>query len=56
MKEAGLTVSEFSTHQVYPDSVMSNLAAACSKVTGASYDSFMNFFGKCFVRYFSNLG
>ncbi|KAG5877871.1 hypothetical protein JTB14_031387 [Gonioctena quinquepunctata] len=46
----------FKTHQVYPDSSLSSLAAACATLTGASYDSFMNFFGRCFVRYFTNLG
>lgn len=46
----------FVTHQVYPDSIMSTLAAACATVTNASYDSFMNFFGRCFVRYFSKQG
>lgn len=48
--------SVFNTHHVYSDSVMANLAAALAKVTSASYDSFMNFFGRCFVRYFTNLG
>ncbi|KAJ3650329.1 hypothetical protein Zmor_022024 [Zophobas morio] len=46
----------FETHKVYPDNIMASLAAACAEVTSASYDSFMNFFGRCFVRYFSTLG
>ncbi|RZC39378.1 soluble guanylate cyclase 89Db-like [Asbolus verrucosus] len=46
----------FETHKVYPDNIMSSLAAACAEITTASYDSFMNFFGRCFVRYFSTLG
>lgn len=48
--------SVFVTHQVYPDNIMSTLASACATVTNASYDDFMNFFGRCFVRYFSKQG
>ncbi|KAH1027948.1 hypothetical protein HUJ05_001365 [Dendroctonus ponderosae] len=46
----------FNTHQVYPDHIMSNIASALAKLTSKSYDSFMNFFGHCFVRFFSNYG
>lgn len=46
----------FNTHQVYSDSIMSNIASALAKLTSNSYDSFMNFFGHCFVRFFSNYG
>ncbi|KAK9758685.1 hem-NO-binding [Popillia japonica] len=56
IQTANCKFSVFTTHQVYPDATMSNLAAACAEVTSASYDSFMDFFGRCFVRYFSNLG
>lgn len=35
---------------------MASLASALAAITSASYDSFMAFFGKCFVRYFSNFG
>lgn len=56
LKVADCKYTVFNTHQVYPDHIMASLAAACAKVTTASYDSFMNFFGRCFVRYFSNLG
>ncbi|XP_017776653.1 PREDICTED: soluble guanylate cyclase 89Db-like [Nicrophorus vespilloides] len=56
IEKAECKFSQFNTHQVYSDSIMSNLAEACAKVTGATYDSFMHFFGRCFVRYFSNLG
>nr|CAI5835089.1 unnamed protein product [Callosobruchus analis] len=38
------------------DSIMSSLATACATVTSVSYDSFMHFFGRCFVRYTSKLG
>ncbi|XP_015840578.1 soluble guanylate cyclase 89Db-like [Tribolium castaneum] len=46
----------FSTHQVYPDHIMGALAAALAEITAQSTDAFMNFFGKCFVRFFSNYG
>ncbi|XP_018562428.1 soluble guanylate cyclase 89Db-like [Anoplophora glabripennis] len=46
----------FNTHQVYPDHIMASLASALAKITNKSYDSFMTFFGKCFVRFFSNYG
>lgn len=35
---------------------MPDLAQALSAVTGEPFDFFMNFFGKCFVRFFSNFG
>ncbi|XP_044761356.1 soluble guanylate cyclase 89Db-like [Coccinella septempunctata] len=46
----------FSTHQVYPDHIMADLARALESITSQSYDDFMTFFGRCFVRYFSNYG
>ncbi|XP_063926180.1 soluble guanylate cyclase 89Db-like [Zophobas morio] len=46
----------FNTHQVYPDHIMGCLASALAQITSQSYESFMNFFGKCFVRFFSNYG
>jgi hypothetical protein len=48
----------FNTHHIYPDHVMTSLAAACASVTGegATKDHFMQFFGRCFVRFFSNFG
>lgn len=35
---------------------MPDIAAALSAITGKTIDYFMNFFGICFVRFFSNLG
>lgn len=35
---------------------MPDLAQALSAATGETFDYFMNFFGKCFVRFFSNFG
>lgn len=46
----------FNTHQQYPDSLIPDLAAALAAITGKPYDYFMIFFGRCFVRFFSNFG
>ncbi|KAH8276814.1 hypothetical protein KR026_001374 [Drosophila bipectinata] len=46
----------FKTHQIYPDKLMPDIAAALSACTGESFDFCMNFFGRCFVRFFSNFG
>ncbi|XP_037942629.1 soluble guanylate cyclase 89Da-like [Teleopsis dalmanni] len=46
----------FKTHQIYPDKLMPDIAAAAAACTGKSFDFFMNFFGRCFVRFFSNFG
>ncbi|XP_031838866.1 soluble guanylate cyclase 89Da-like [Nomia melanderi] len=46
----------FNTRQVYPDELMTNLAAALASLSNDSVDNVMRFFGKCFVRFFSNLG
>ncbi|XP_053996813.1 soluble guanylate cyclase 89Db-like isoform X1 [Hylaeus anthracinus] len=46
----------FNTRQIYPDELMTNLAAALATIKGISIDNVMQFFGKCFVRFFSNLG
>lgn len=48
--------SVFNTHQVYPDWIISAIAEACAKVTTHTYEHFMNFFGRCFVRFFSHFG
>ncbi|ALC45282.1 Gyc-89Da [Drosophila busckii] len=48
--------SSFKTHQIYPDKLMPDIAAALSACTGETFDFCMNFFGKCFVRFFSNFG
>ncbi|CAL7940160.1 unnamed protein product [Xylocopa violacea] len=46
----------FNTRQTYPDELMTNLAAALAELTDQSIEDVMQFFGKCFVRFFSNLG
>ncbi|XP_063244258.1 uncharacterized protein LOC134543278 [Bacillus rossius redtenbacheri] len=57
LEAAGCKFTVFNTHQIYPDSLIPNLAVACARVTGqASEDEFMQFFGRCFVRFFSNFG
>ncbi|CAH1111122.1 unnamed protein product, partial [Psylliodes chrysocephalus] len=48
--------SVFNTHQTYPDSTMASLATALANITNQSPDDIMMFFGKCFVRFFSNYG
>lgn len=42
--------------QLYPDNLIPDLAAALSAITGKPFDEFMIFFGRCFVRFFSNFG
>ncbi|XP_031334521.1 soluble guanylate cyclase 89Db-like isoform X1 [Photinus pyralis] len=56
VKLAGCKHLTFNTHQVYPDDTMAKLAEACAHVTSAHVDEIMEFFGKCFVRFFSNFG
>nr|XP_037284221.1 soluble guanylate cyclase 89Da-like [Rhipicephalus microplus] len=54
---AELGQHNFSTHLVYPDDSMTRLADACAKrVPGWSRDTFLFFFGRCFVRFFSHYG
>lgn len=42
--------------QIYPDSLIPDLAAAISEILGKPYNDIMQFFGHCFVRFFSNFG
>lgn len=46
----------FYLHKIYPDNLMPDLAEALSALTGEPFDYFMDFFGKCFVRFFTNFG
>lgn len=52
MEEAGCKFAVFSTHHIYPDSLMTNLATACAVIIGegATPDHFIKFFGRCFLR------
>ncbi|XP_053698579.1 soluble guanylate cyclase 89Db-like [Sabethes cyaneus] len=56
LQATGCKVTVFNTYQQYPDSLIPDLAAALSALTGKSIDEFMVFFGRCFVRFFSNFG
>nr|CAD7425198.1 unnamed protein product [Timema monikensis] len=58
LERAGCKYTVFNTHQIYPDNLVPNLAAASVEVTGpgATAEQFMEFFGRCFVRFFSNFG
>jgi Heme NO binding. len=58
MEEAGCKFAVFNTHHIYPDHLITSLAKACAVITGegATTDQFMQFFGRCFVRFFSNFG
>lgn len=42
--------------QIYPDNLIPDLAAAISEILGKPYNDIMQFFGHCFVRFFSNFG
>lgn len=60
----------FNTHHIYPDGLMPELATAAAHLltdpdrspdggraaTEPTADVFMRYFGRCFVRFFSNLG
>ncbi|XP_043279347.1 soluble guanylate cyclase 89Da-like isoform X2 [Venturia canescens] len=41
---------------MYPDALMTDLAAVVAKYRHDTIDNTMRFFGKCFVKFFSNLG
>ncbi|XP_012288927.1 soluble guanylate cyclase 89Db [Orussus abietinus] len=56
VESAGTKNVVFNTRQIYPDHLMTDLAAALAGHTGDTVDWVMQFFGKCFVRFFSNLG
>ncbi|XP_043470147.1 soluble guanylate cyclase 89Da-like [Leptopilina heterotoma] len=56
LEKAGVKHTVFNTRQIYPDDLMTKLAAALADHIGESINSVMEFFGKCFVRFFSNLG
>lgn len=56
LQDVGVKNPAFNTRQTYPDCLMPDLAAALAKRRGDSVGTIMRFFGKCFVRFFSNLG
>ena len=47
----------FVTHQLYNDALMPRIAQTCSEVIGGKTpDQYMEYFGECFVRFFSIYG
>ena len=58
LEHVGFRNTVFTTHGIYPDSLMTNLAQAASVLiaNGDSPADFTQFFGRCFVRYFSYHG
>ncbi|XP_011498155.1 PREDICTED: soluble guanylate cyclase 89Da-like [Ceratosolen solmsi marchali] len=56
LEKAGAKHTVFNTRQIYPDDLMTKLAAELAVHTCETVDSVMQYFGKCFVRFFSNLG
>lgn len=57
---AGVKKYVFVTHERYPDNLMLDIAGAASEVIGKqnnmTRDDFIQFFGVCFVKFFSNYG
>ncbi|XP_074617488.1 soluble guanylate cyclase 88E-like isoform X2 [Acropora palmata] len=57
---AGVKKHVFVTHERYPDNLMIDIAGAASEVIGKqnnmNRDDFIQFFGVCFVKFFSNYG
>lgn len=56
LERAGVKHTVFNTRQIYPDDLMTKLAAGLAVHTCETVDRVMQYFGKCFVRFFSNLG
>uniref|UniRef100_A0A336KLM2 guanylate cyclase n=1 Tax=Culicoides sonorensis TaxID=179676 RepID=A0A336KLM2_CULSO len=56
MKNIDCEIQIFNTHQIYPDNLIPDLAAAISEIVGKPYNDIMEFFGHCFVRFFTNFG
>ncbi|XP_014213715.1 soluble guanylate cyclase 89Db-like [Copidosoma floridanum] len=56
LERAGAKHTVFNTRQTYPDDLMTKLAAGLAMHTCETVDNVMKFFGKCFVRFFNNLG
>ncbi|XP_024945973.1 soluble guanylate cyclase 89Db isoform X2 [Cephus cinctus] len=56
LEAAGVKHTVFNTRQIYPDNLIRDLAKALAAYTCDTEDKVMQFFGRCFVRFFSNLG
>ncbi|XP_032456579.1 soluble guanylate cyclase 89Da [Nasonia vitripennis] len=56
LERAGVKHTVFNTRQIYPDELMTKLASGLAVHTCETVDRVMQYFGECFVRFFSNLG
>lgn len=57
LEHGGIKNMVFSPHKLYKDEIMLNLAKSCSVVLkDRSTEEYLNFFGQCFVKFFSHYG
>lgn len=56
MEAIGCDITVFNTHQIYPDTLIPDVALALSEILGKPFDEIMQYFGHCFVLFFSNFG
>uniref|UniRef100_A0A336K3U3 guanylate cyclase n=1 Tax=Culicoides sonorensis TaxID=179676 RepID=A0A336K3U3_CULSO len=56
MEAIDCDITVFNTHQIYPDSLIPDLAEAIAEISGKPFDEIMQYFGHCFVKFFSNFG
>ncbi|XP_021357181.1 soluble guanylate cyclase 89Da-like isoform X3 [Mizuhopecten yessoensis] len=57
LEHVGLKNAVFTTHVVYPDHVMLDLSKACSVLVGdRTPEEYLQYFGQCFVKFFSHYG
>lgn len=56
MEAIGCDITVFNTHQIYPDTLIPDVAHALSEILGKPFDDIMQYFGHCFVLFFSNFG
>lgn len=56
MEAIDCDITVFNTHQIYPDTLIPDLAHAVAEICGKPFDDVMQYFGHCFVKFFSNFG
>ncbi|KAH0554469.1 soluble guanylate cyclase 89Da-like [Cotesia glomerata] len=56
LQQVGAKNTVFNTRQIYSDTLMLELASVLADKIGVSANKTVEFFGRCFVRFFSNLG
>lgn len=56
MEAIDCDITVFNTHQIYPDTLIPDLAHAIAEISGKPFDQIMQYFGHCFVKFFSNFG